>query len=314
MLTETYPLVSIVIITYNDEKNILDSVNSALNQTYKNIEVILIDDGSNDNTPNIIDNLKSKINYIYQENSGIGSARSKGFSFANGKYIQFLDSDDILPDDKIEWQVSFLECNYNFSFVYGNTKCFYSSDKLYESWAHPNNNIIISTNFLFDIIDNGNFINIGQPLFSKKHLLQIGGCDSNIKGSDDQDIMIRLALNGSSGFYIDKTAYYYRHILENRTKKAVARHQLIDRYEGELSAWLKLKNSNLDSILNEKVTQKLSFTYFQLSKAYYKSGNNNLSIKNLYQAFLFKQKVIYIVFYFIIIFIKYNRLKFLLQK
>ena len=83
-------MVSIIIPTYNREKTILRAINSVLEQTYNDIEVIIVDDGSKDNTREIIESLNcSKIRYIYQENGGASKARNTGIRAAEGEYISF---------------------------------------------------------------------------------------------------------------------------------------------------------------------------------------------------------------------------------
>lgn len=98
------PLVSIIIPAYNCEKTIVRCVDSAINQTYVNCEVIIVNDGSTDKTGELLKSNyfnNSKVNIIYQDNAGVSSARNTGIINANGKYIFFLDSDDSLPKDSI---------------------------------------------------------------------------------------------------------------------------------------------------------------------------------------------------------------------
>lgn len=93
------PLVSVVIPVYKTEKYVIKSVNSILAQTYKNLEVIIVDDGSPDACPKICDELKKtdeRITVIHKENGGLSSARNAGIDAAHGEYILFLDSDDTL--------------------------------------------------------------------------------------------------------------------------------------------------------------------------------------------------------------------------
>ena len=95
------PLVSLVIPVYNTEKYIMDCVKSAVAQTYENIEVILVDDGSPDNCPQICDQLAQtygNVSVIHKSNGGLSTARNAGIEKANGEYIVFLDSDDTLAD------------------------------------------------------------------------------------------------------------------------------------------------------------------------------------------------------------------------
>lgn len=100
------PLVSVIIPAYNSENYIAETINSALNQTYTNVEIIVIDDGSTDNTLGIAKSFESeKIKVLSQPNKGASAARNKGLSTAQGEYIQFLDADDLLSPDKIALQL-----------------------------------------------------------------------------------------------------------------------------------------------------------------------------------------------------------------
>lgn len=98
------PLISVVIPVYKTEKYLIKSVNSILSQTYKNLEIILVDDGSPDACPAICDELKKtdeRISVIHKENGGLSSARNAGIDKSNGEYILFLDSDDTLEENAI---------------------------------------------------------------------------------------------------------------------------------------------------------------------------------------------------------------------
>lgn len=99
-------LVSVIIPVYNCENYISECLESILSQTYSNIEVIIVDDGSTDNTKNIIfKSYISKIRYFYQNNSGAPAARNKGLEKANGEYIIFFDADDRMDNKMIEFMV-----------------------------------------------------------------------------------------------------------------------------------------------------------------------------------------------------------------
>ena len=112
------PLVSIIMPVYNGEKYVADSINSILNQTYKNIEFIIINDGSNDKTSSIISSYKdNRIIFIKNDkNNGIVDSLNYGFSIANGNYIARMDSDDISHLKRIEKQVRFMETNIDIDF------------------------------------------------------------------------------------------------------------------------------------------------------------------------------------------------------
>lgn len=106
-------LVSVIVPNYNCEKYIEETLNSILNQTYKNIEIIVIDDCSNDKSFEIaLDYSQKHSNIIVEKlekNSGAATARNRGIELANGKYIAFLDSDDIWLETKLEKQIRFME-------------------------------------------------------------------------------------------------------------------------------------------------------------------------------------------------------------
>lgn len=117
------PLISIIVPIYNVEKYLERCIDSLLRQTYKNIEIILVDDGSTDHSPKMIDEYQSqnkKIKVIHQKNGGLSNARNNGLEIAKGEYIAFIDSDDYISDDYIEYLYKLIEennsqmsiCNY----------------------------------------------------------------------------------------------------------------------------------------------------------------------------------------------------------
>lgn len=112
-------LVSIIMPSYNTARFIKDSIDSVLNQTYRNWELIIIDDCSTDESISIIKNINDKriILLENQENSGAAVSRNYGLRKANGKYIAFLDSDDLWLPEKLENQIRFMESN-NYVFTY----------------------------------------------------------------------------------------------------------------------------------------------------------------------------------------------------
>ncbi len=112
---EQTKLVSVIVPLYNAEKYIEETMESILNQTYKNIEIVIVDDGSKDQSSSIVKNLKKKypeqIQYILQENQGVSVARNTGIENANGEYISFLDSDDLWHSTKIKKQIESMHKN-----------------------------------------------------------------------------------------------------------------------------------------------------------------------------------------------------------
>ena len=114
-------LVSIIMPAYNCEKYVVEAIESVINQTYSNFELIVIDDGSNDSTLKIINDLAEKDNRIKalqnEKNSGVSATRNRGISIAEGNWIAFLDSDDIWVEEKLEKQMNCVKEN-NADFIF----------------------------------------------------------------------------------------------------------------------------------------------------------------------------------------------------
>lgn len=125
-------MISIIIPAYNAEKYILETINSVINQTFKDWELIIIDDGSTDKTANIVKEFcenDKRINYYYQKNSGVSVARNFGMSKAKGEYIAFLDADDIWLPEFLKYTVNFLNNNNDTGLVNTNVQFIDSNNK-----------------------------------------------------------------------------------------------------------------------------------------------------------------------------------------
>jgi glycosyltransferase involved in cell wall biosynthesis len=264
-----YPLVSIIIITYNDRKYVGQSIESALSQTYPNCEIIVVDDGSTDGTERYIkERYGNKVKFVRKQNGGMGSARYVGLEIASGEYIQHLDSDDFLLPNKIKEQCEYIEANPDIAFVYGRTLCFYDDNKD-QTWEHPTNAVAKSGNLFDDIIRNGNFINVIQPLFRRAWIDKVGGWDKYAKASDDYDIMVRLAYAGARGHFLDgEPVFLYRHRRVNNDEKAKHWRTHESLIRGELYILMKLRKIMLQDSYTELtyVTRRIGELNFSLGK------------------------------------------------
>ena len=139
--------ISIIVPIYNVEKYLEKSVNSILNQTYKNLEIILVDDGATDNSGKIADELAktdSRIKVIHKENGGLSSARNEGMKYVTGDYIAFLDSADCIIPDFYEYLYNMIE-KYNADIAQG---CFL---RIQDEFIDDVNNIINKENSKIEI-------------------------------------------------------------------------------------------------------------------------------------------------------------------
>src|ERR1041385_3812831 len=114
------PLVSVIIPVYNYERYLAEAIESVLSQTYQNLEIIVVDDGSTDHSGEVAQSFASRgVRYCQQVHAGIGPARNKGVELARGDFLAFLDADDRWPEEKIERQLSAFENDPALEMVFG---------------------------------------------------------------------------------------------------------------------------------------------------------------------------------------------------
>ena len=184
--------ISVIIPTYNRETLIVDSINSVLNQTYKNIEVIIVDDGSVDNTQQEIDKIKdNRIKYIkLEKNYGAPNARNIGIKNAVGQLISFQDSDDILYPNKLEKQFhNIINKKSNLDFC--KIKVIFNSSY---SFFYPNarqEKSIFDGNIFNELISKGNFIST-QAILAKTNFIKKYYFDPEMPRLQDYDIILRM--------------------------------------------------------------------------------------------------------------------------
>jgi glycosyltransferase involved in cell wall biosynthesis len=192
------PIVSVIIPTYNREKYICNAVESVLNQTYSNFEIIIVDDGSTDNTPNLIlEYNDNRIKFLSQKNQGQGVARNTGIIASSGKFIAFLDSDDIWKITKLEDQIKFFQANKEIAWSYTDAYAFdiLSGDVLY---LFSDNVSQYSGSIAKKLILN-NFIGTSTVIVKKKVLNEVG-LFTNLPKAQDWELWLRIA----SKYQVDK--------------------------------------------------------------------------------------------------------------
>lgn len=221
-------LVSIIMPTYNREKTIKRALDSLLSQTYSNIEMIIIDDGSSDNTNEIINSYTDKrINYIkLTKNMGANYARNYGISVAKGKYITFQDSDDEADINKIEDLVNFTN-NNSCDIVFCNVRV--KKKNKYKVLIKKQ----INENEVLEKLLWGNFISI-EGLFLKRSILKDITFDDNLLRFQDWDLIIRLAQKYSiKHYHKELTTVYVQNdsITRDNSKGIKALKQILQKYD-----------------------------------------------------------------------------------
>jgi len=198
---DSNPLVSIIIPAYNAEKYIQRALESALAQTYKDIEIIVIDDGSTDKTAEIIKTYQDpRIIYIFQKNQGQGPARNNGIKKSQGEYITFLDADDYYFPEKVEKQVRFLENHSEYQAVYCNALHFYSAHPLVFFKKKHNYH---SGDIFKDLLESS-YINLNTIMVSRQILDKAGLFNENRYCPEDWELWLKISRAGFQFGYLDE--------------------------------------------------------------------------------------------------------------
>ncbi len=193
-LIKNNDLVSIIIPTYNRQDLLKESVESVINQTYKNIELIIVDDGSIDNTKAVVENYLSdpRVKYIYQINKGLGEARNNGILNSKGNYLMFLDDDDIYLPYAVEKMLLFFKKQPdNVKLIYGDLIYFNTIAKKY----HKEPKIEPKPTLYTQLIISNILTTPGQVIAYTQAVKDVGMYDSNVNGTEDYDLWTKIALN-----------------------------------------------------------------------------------------------------------------------
>jgi glycosyltransferase involved in cell wall biosynthesis len=207
------PAVSVIIPTYSHRDYVLETLDSVFAQTFTDCEVIVVNDGSPDDTAEVLRPLveAGRIKYIDQPNAGQAAARNRGLAEARGEFIAFLDDDDIWPPDKLEWQVRVMR-DSDHTAIGGVTGYIENG-----AYTYPKQDNVSATFDALSLIGNCPFQSPGQVLIRRAVLERIGGLDEAIWGADDFDLYIRLAMVGPIS-RVNRCALYYRRHANNASQ------------------------------------------------------------------------------------------------
>ena len=212
---EESPLVSVIIPTYNDGPLVCQAIDSALQQSYRRTEVIVVDDGSTlDIEPMLRDKYPERVIYLRQSNKGAGSARNTGIRHASGKYIQFLDADDLLDPNKISIQVGLLQGAAGMALSY----CDYvycDLDDLSVRYEHRYMSPILDADHPFEDLllrwELGLTIPIHCFLFDAVFFKEHGiAFDEKLPTNEDWDCWMDIFALQPQVFFVDRILAYYR--------------------------------------------------------------------------------------------------------
>jgi len=194
-------LVSIIIPCYNAEKTVLETIDSALNQTYPAVEIIVVDDGSVDNSLNIIKekavNL-SNLQCYSKSNEGLPATRNFGFEKSKGQYVVFLDSDDLLSPTFVSECMAVMESDDELAMVCTQAQFF-----------ERETGMVIHPAYSFSLLLMKNCLT-ATALINSKFFKDVGMYDENLKFAEDWEFWIRLFSKYPKNYRIDKPLFHYR--------------------------------------------------------------------------------------------------------
>lgn len=200
------PLVSVIIPCYNQGKYLPLSVESALAQTHPNVEVIVVNDGSIDNTSKITA-LYPKVTYLEQQNRGVAEARNNGFNASKGEFVQFLDADDRLTDRSVEAHLHCFDLHPEAGFVVGEIEWIDEANRPYGKGASP----VLEANWYEELLKVNHVANTVAVMFRRNVLETVGGFNSFYIPAEDYEILLRAARTFSSAHHSEVVSQYRRH-------------------------------------------------------------------------------------------------------
>lgn len=257
MISSGKQLVSIIMPAHNSASYIADSINSLLSQTYNNMEIIIVDDGSTDNTAVLISGIANQsisVRYIYQKNLGPSAARNRGIKEARGEFIAFLDADDICMPDRIEQQMKALMAEPDAGLVFCRMNSMAAAKE------------IKGKNFIKKLLIR-NYIGSASVVMVKKECFdKVGLFDETLAVAEDWDMWLRIARRFDCS-YIDKP------LVKMRLREGSQSYYGEKNLENELKFLKKIYS--LDDFKNKKLTKIKAYSrcYYRAALAYVSNGD-----------------------------------------
>lgn len=205
-MTSAKPFVSVIVPVYNGAKFLSEAVASIRRQDYHPLEIIIVDDGSIDETAELVKSLGKDIRYAYQRNSGPAAARNKGLGMACGELVTFLDVDDLWPPNKLQIQVTRLIKDPKVDIVLGRVKFMKlpGAPEINIQFESPDSTLVNAY--------------LGSGVFRKSAFDKVGNFDETLRYSEDQDWFLRAREQGISMVIIEQATLYYRLHEHNMTR------------------------------------------------------------------------------------------------
>lgn len=202
------PVVSVVMAVYNGQRYLNESLDSVFAQTFTDYELICIDDGSEDDSINVMARYGDRVTIVRQSNSGQGAARNAGVRRASGRYIAFIDQDDRWYPDKLKQQVAALEADPHAVLVYSDSDRMDENSRLTQRAATMSERPSALASPLGRLIEEG-LVLPSSMLVRRDAFERVGGFDAHLRGFEDFDLSARLKQRGRF-LFLEEPALCYR--------------------------------------------------------------------------------------------------------
>jgi glycosyltransferase involved in cell wall biosynthesis len=249
-------LVSIIMPAYNAANYIQEAIDSVINQTFVDWELIIVDDGSTDHTKEVIAKnvlVDERIHYYYQKNGKQGKARNLAISKSKGTYLAFLDADDFWIPQKLEMQLIEIE-EKNVDLVFSDSYIFSTQQKIDSNKRMHTINRLLQGDEALRLFLIGNRIPNLTVLAKKEKIIAVGGFTTlmNIQNAEDYHLWLKLLIDGCAFYGSDKTLAYYRvHENSSTFHDKYASDQVIEALFNLLN-----KNPNVSSMIVEALKRE----------------------------------------------------------
>jgi len=310
------PLVSIIIPTYNGSKYLAQTIESALNQTFKNIEIIVVDDGSTEDIKRVVNPFIDKICFIRQENSGPAAARIRGVEESKGEFISFLDHDDLWAFDKIERQVALFKNDSCCGLVY----CYPCLiDQKGQRIPNEAPSLFPTGDVFEDFLQRNRITTFSATMIKRSAYNTVGGLDANAKliTCDDYDLWLKIAAQFRVLFSPGELAFYRIHpdnLVKNYELNLNAHLQVIEKCQRNiLINFNSFKKKRCKKFINENLFatyRKFAFIFYYKHQA----EANILSRKFFKKALVFQPINWECLFYYCMTFLPCVILRKILRK
>lgn len=204
------PRVSVVMPTFNCALYVGRAVDSVLNQTYRDYELVVVDDGSTDNTADIVARYEDKITYCYQNNSGVSAARNRALKNSGGEFIAYLDADDLWYPQKLERQIEFLDGHKECGLLHSEVSVIDEQNEIVHARFNGETARAVPQGYCKDDLLRRCHIQTPTVIERRKCIEKIGGFDERLPITQDYMHWIMIALDGWAFGYIDEPLAMYR--------------------------------------------------------------------------------------------------------